>query len=75
VATAVDDGRPIDMSTWMRAGGGLHRLAGALGKLGGGIGFETMGNGRKQVVARWRARDGGPPRAQPPRRGRSRSSS
>lgn len=55
VATATDDGRPIDPSTWMRPGGGLERLAHELEKLGGGIEFEASAAGPKRVVARWQA--------------------
>ncbi len=72
VATAIDDGRPIDLSVWMRAGGGLQRLAGALEKLGGGIEFEALAHGRKRVVARWRARGDEPlDGTHPQRRNRS----
>lgn len=56
-ATTTDNGRPIDPATWLREGGGMRRLDNELIKLGGGVSYEELPDGRKQVIASWTARD------------------
>jgi hypothetical protein len=54
-ATATDNGAPIDEQQWLREGGGLDRLNQELTRLGGGIRYDDLRDGRKTVTAEWLA--------------------